>query len=127
MPSTRLLEPPQLGQGAGQRVNLPLLFLPNWGQPKVTAVAKSGSKPSGKSEQENDKNTQASLKALEMLSSGALSEKSALAAIGHIKTPTVLRQTYASRRLSWLKRASCQKEDLLLFWAFKQLYARTNA
>jgi len=36
----------------------------------------------------------------------------------HIKTPTVLRQLYALRRLSWLKRASCQKEDFLLFWAF---------
>ncbi|MDA9894184.1 alanine:cation symporter family protein [bacterium] len=32
----------------------------------------------------------------------------------------MLRQWYALRRLSWLKRASCQKEDFLLFWAFKQ-------
>jgi len=52
-------------------------------EPKVTAVAKSGLKPSvNTSGDTNDKNTQASLKALEMLSSGALSEKSALAAIG---------------------------------------------
>jgi hypothetical protein len=52
-------------------------------EPKVTAVAKSGLKPSVKASGDtNDKNAQASLKALEMLSSGALSEKSALAAIG---------------------------------------------
>ncbi len=55
--------------------------LPN--EPKATAVAKSGLKRSeNTSSDTNDKNTQASLKALEMLSSGALSEKSALAAIG---------------------------------------------
>ena len=46
-------------------------------------MAKSGSEHSvNTSGDTNDKNTQASLKALEMLSSGALSEKSALAAIG---------------------------------------------
>ena len=55
--------------------------LPN--EPKATAVAKAGSKRSvNASSDTNDKNAQASLKALEMLSSGALSEKSALAAIG---------------------------------------------
>ena len=55
--------------------------LPN--EPKVTAVAKSGSKRSeATSDEENDKNTQASLKALEMLRTGSLSEKSALAAMG---------------------------------------------
>jgi len=54
--------------------------LPN--EPKATAVAKAGSKRSeNASDEENDKNTQASLKALEMLSRGALSEKSALAAM----------------------------------------------
>jgi hypothetical protein len=52
-------------------------------EPKVTAVAKSGSKRSeATSDEENVKNAQASLKALEMLSRGSLSEKSALAAIG---------------------------------------------
>jgi hypothetical protein len=46
-------------------------------------VAKSGLKPSANSSSDtNDKNTQASLKALEMLGRGVLSEKSALAAIG---------------------------------------------
>ena len=55
--------------------------LPN--EPKVTAVAKSGSKRSeATSDEENVKNAQASLKALEMLSRGSLSEKSALAAMG---------------------------------------------
>jgi hypothetical protein len=55
--------------------------LPN--EPKATAVAKSGLKPSANSSSDtNDKSTQVSLKALDMLSSGALSEKSALAAIG---------------------------------------------
>ena len=55
--------------------------LPN--EPKATAAAKAGSKRSvNASDEENDKNTQASLKALEMLSRGALSEKSALAVIG---------------------------------------------
>jgi len=52
-------------------------------EPKVTAVAKSGSKPSvNTSGDTNHKKTQVSRKALEMLSNGALSEKSALAAIG---------------------------------------------
>jgi hypothetical protein len=52
-------------------------------EPKATAVAKGGSKRSETtSDEENDKNTQASLKALEMLGRGSLSEKSALAAIG---------------------------------------------
>jgi len=55
--------------------------LPN--EPKATAVAKAGSKRSvNVSSDTNDKNTQASLKALEMLGRGTLSEKSALAAIG---------------------------------------------
>ena len=46
-------------------------------------MAKSGLKPSANlSSDTNDKSTQVSLKALDMLSSGALSEKSALAAIG---------------------------------------------
>ena len=46
-------------------------------------MAKSGLKRSeATSDEENVKNAQASLKALEMLSRGALSEKSALAAIG---------------------------------------------
>jgi hypothetical protein len=55
--------------------------LPN--EPKAIAVAKSGSKRSeATSDEENVKNAQASLKALEMLSRGSLSEKSALAAIG---------------------------------------------
>jgi integrase len=55
--------------------------LPN--EPKATAVAKSGLKSSvNTSSDTNDKNTQASLKALEMLGMGSLSEKSALAAIG---------------------------------------------
>ena len=46
-------------------------------------MAKAGSKRSvNASGETNDKNTQASLKALEMLSRGTLSEKSALAAIG---------------------------------------------
>ena len=54
--------------------------LPN--EPKATAAAKAGSKRSvNASDEENDKNTQASLKALEMLGRGALSEKSALAAM----------------------------------------------
>ena len=52
-------------------------------EPKVTAVAKSGLKPSvNTSGDTNDKSTQVSLKALEMLRTGSLSEKSALAAIG---------------------------------------------
>jgi len=52
-------------------------------EPKATAVAKGGSKRSETtSGEENDKNTQASLKALEMLGRGSLSEKPALAAIG---------------------------------------------
>ena len=56
--------------------------LPN--EPKTTAVAKSGSKRSeATSDEENVKNAQASLKALEMLSRGSLSEKSALAANRH--------------------------------------------
>ena len=56
--------------------------LPN--EPKVTAVAKSGSKRSEATSDERttSRTTQASLKALEMLSRGSLSEKSALAAIG---------------------------------------------
>ena len=55
--------------------------LPN--EPKATAVAKSGSKRSeATSDEENVKNAQASLKALEMLGGGSLSEKSALAVIG---------------------------------------------
>jgi hypothetical protein len=55
--------------------------LPN--EPKANAVAKSGLKSSVKTSSDtNDKNTQASLKALELLGRGALSEKSALAAIG---------------------------------------------
>jgi len=55
--------------------------LPN--EPKATAVAKSGLKSSvNTSGDTNDKNTQASLKALELLGRGALSEQSALAAIG---------------------------------------------
>ena len=46
-------------------------------------MAKAGSKRSvNASSDTNDKNTQASLKALEMLGRGVLSEKSALAAIG---------------------------------------------
>ena len=56
--------------------------LPN--EPKATAVAKSGSKRSeATSDEENVKNAQASLKALEMLRRGSLSEKSALAANRH--------------------------------------------
>ena len=52
-------------------------------EPKADATATASSKPSVKATGDtNDKNTQASLKALEMLSSGALSEKSDLAAIG---------------------------------------------
>jgi hypothetical protein len=55
--------------------------LPN--EPKATAVAEGGSKRSvNASSDTNDKNTQASLKALEMLRTGSLSEKSALAVIG---------------------------------------------
>ena len=55
--------------------------LPN--EPKATAVAKAGSKRSvNASSDTNDKNAQASLKALEMLGRGTLSEKSALAVIG---------------------------------------------
>ena len=55
--------------------------LPN--EPKATAVAKSGLKSSVSTNSDtNDKNTQASLKALELLGRGSLSEKSALAAIG---------------------------------------------
>ena len=55
--------------------------LPN--EPKATAVVKAGSKRSETTSSDtNDKNTQASLKALQMLSRGTLSEKSALAAIG---------------------------------------------
>ena len=55
--------------------------LPN--EPKVTAVAKAGLKRrENTSSDTNDKNTQASLKALEMLRTGSLSEKSALAVIG---------------------------------------------
>ena len=55
--------------------------LPN--EPKTTAVAKAASKPSvNASSDTNAKSTQASLKALEMLSRGSLSEKSALALIG---------------------------------------------
>jgi hypothetical protein len=55
--------------------------LPN--EPKAIAVAKSGLKPSvHTSSDTDDKSTQVSLKALEMLSRGSLSEKSALAAIG---------------------------------------------
>ena len=52
-------------------------------EPKVTAVAKSGLKSSvNTSSDTNDKSTQVSLKALEMLRTGSLSEKSALAVIG---------------------------------------------
>jgi DNA-binding ferritin-like protein (Dps family) len=52
-------------------------------EPKVTAVAEGGSKRSdATSDEENVKNAQASLKALEMLRTGSLSEKSALAVIG---------------------------------------------
>ncbi|MDB2466998.1 hypothetical protein N9X08_10215, partial [Planktomarina temperata] len=55
--------------------------LPN--EPKATAVAKSGLKRrENTSSDTNDKSTQASLKALEMLGRGSLSEKSALAAMG---------------------------------------------
>jgi len=55
--------------------------LPN--EPKVTAVAKSGLKSSvNTSSDTNDKSTQVSLKALEMLRTGSLSEKFALAVIG---------------------------------------------
>jgi len=55
--------------------------LPN--EPKATAVAEGGSKRSvNASSDTNDKNTQASLKALEMLSRGSLSERSALAVMG---------------------------------------------
>ena len=55
--------------------------LPN--EPKVTAVAKAGLKRrENTSSDTNDKSTQVSLKALEMLRTGSLSEKSALAAIG---------------------------------------------
>ena len=55
--------------------------LPN--EPKVTAVAKAGLKRrENTSSDTNDKSTQASLKALEMLGRGSLSEKSALAVIG---------------------------------------------
>ena len=45
----------------------------------------------------------------------------------HIKTPTVLRLTYASKPLNLLSRISCQNEGLLLFWVFRQLYAGANA
>ena len=57
--------------------------LPN--EPKVTAVAKSGFKAQWTTSESdtNDKSTQASLKALEMLRTGSLSEKSALAANRH--------------------------------------------
>ena len=52
-------------------------------EPKATAVAKVGSKRSETtSDDQNHKNTQASLKALEMLGRGSLSERSALAVIG---------------------------------------------
>jgi len=52
-------------------------------EPKVTAVAKSGLKSSvNTSSDTNDKSTQVSLKALEMLRTGSLSEKFALAVIG---------------------------------------------
>jgi hypothetical protein len=52
-------------------------------EPKADAVATTGSsRGTHASSDTTDKNTQASLKALEMLSRGTLSEKSALAAIG---------------------------------------------
>jgi|GEM_PF-1441685 len=52
-------------------------------EPKADATATAGSKRSvNASSDTNDKNSQASLKALEMLGRGSLSENSALAAIG---------------------------------------------
>ena len=43
------------------------------------------------------------------------------------RTPIVLGQTYASRRLNWSSRVSCQNEGLLLFWVFRQLYVGSTS
>jgi hypothetical protein len=69
--------------------------------------------------QSSDKKTEASLKALDMLDKGLLTERAVLAVIGHMKKVIQLHLTFASKPLSSLSRINCQNEGLLLFWAFK--------
>jgi integrase len=88
--------------------------LPN--EPKAIAVAKSGLKPSvHTSSDTDDKSTQVSLKRWKCSAGGLYQKSPPLQQSAHTKTPTVSGQTYASRRLNWWSRVSCQKEGLLLF------------
>ena len=70
----------------------------------------------------NDKNTQASLKALEMLSRGSLSEKSAPVAIGTRKDAYSVAPDIRLKALELVEQDKLSERELLLFWVIRQLY-----